>query len=123
MKALAIFSLLAASSLFIGCHLVESSKSSNNQGDADNGSNSLSINLSWSAPTHRINGEELGGGLMGYEIRYRLAGDTTYQSITLGANEPTSYRLSNVPQGEYEIEIAAYDTDGIFSTFVKANKQ
>ena len=120
MKNLAALCLISSVFLLVGC---QPEAASNSNGGNTAQDNNMTINLSWTPPTHRINGEPLSGGLMGYEIRYREVGAATFQSITLGEKEPTSYRLTNIPKGEYEVEIAAYDTDGIYSTFVKATQE
>lgn len=72
----------------------------------------------WSPPTERENGEllyetELGG----YEIRYRQPDQEAYESITVENGLAEFYEFDNLV-GSYYFQIAAYDTEGLYSRFV-----
>lgn len=74
--------------------------------------------ITWSHPTARENGvylelDEIGG----YEIRYRNTADGDYTYVTLTGNETTEY-IPPIIEGA-EFEIAVFDTQGIYSQFVK----
>ena len=82
---------------------------------------SVEANLKWSSPGTRENGEKLYlYELGGYEIRFKLAGDELYQSVTLDEAEATQYKVINLLPGEYEFMIAAFDSDGVYSAFSQA---
>lgn len=74
----------------------------------------------WTAPTARANGdlltpEDLGG----YEIRYRLVGESKYKYVSSGIGPwDNSYVLTGLTSGTYIFEIAAFDKNGIYSQFV-----
>lgn len=74
----------------------------------------------WTAPTARASGdlltpEDLGG----YEIRYRLVGESKYKYVSSGIGPwDNSYVLKGLTNGTYIFEIAAFDKNGIYSQFV-----
>lgn len=71
----------------------------------------------WSTPVEREDKSQLGNGLGGYEIRYKLktASDYVYQPIE--SPSATSYTLTSL-SGEYDFEIAAYDQNELYSDFI-----
>lgn len=76
------------------------------------------LTLSWSHPTKRENGnfielDEIGG----YEIRFKQNPTSNYIYLTLNGSKITSYSTTLIPTNS-PIEIAVYDTDGLFSEFV-----
>lgn len=80
--------------------------------------------LDWYIPTQRENGDylelwEIGG----YEIRYRIKGQNqfTYVVIEDGSADETTISVPTV--GDYEFEIATFDTNGLYSRFVKVNEE
>lgn len=103
-----------------------SSKSSNSSSKSAIASSSApavsgNITLKWTPPTARedhtsLNMSEIGG----YEIRYSLqsAPIPTYNYILIQSNAITSYTIKNL-SGSYIFEIAAYDTNHLYSTFAK----
>lgn len=77
------------------------------------------LQLSWSAPVARENGAVLSAAeIGGYEIRYKLKSATAYSSVVIPNAAATSYSLSIPTAGEYDVQIAAYDTDFAYSNFV-----
>ncbi len=74
----------------------------------------------WTAPAARANGNLLSAeDLGGYEIRYKLAGDTKYTYVSSGIGPwDNSFTLSGLTNGSYVFEIAAFDKNGIYSDFV-----
>lgn len=77
------------------------------------------LQLNWAAPVARENGvalttTEIGG----YEIRYKLKSATISNSIVLPNGSLTSFALAIPTAGEYDVQIAAYDTDMNYSSFV-----
>ena len=74
--------------------------------------------LMWSPPKERENGkllyeDELGG----YEIRYRQSDQKAYETVTIKDNLAEFYEFDNLA-GTYHFQIAAYDTEGLYSKFV-----
>lgn len=81
----------------------------------------LSVTLYWSAPMQRENGTDLTTNeLGGYEIRYRQVGDTEYQSVVINDATVDQHYFDGLPDGDYEFQIAAFDTEGLYSEFVTA---
>ncbi len=74
--------------------------------------------ITWNHPNQRENGQYLElSEIGGYEIRYRTTADSSFTYVTLAGNEITEYTPS-VIEG-LEFEIAVFDTQGIYSKFVK----
>lgn len=76
------------------------------------------ITLSWFVPNRRVNGaylelDELGG----YEIRYKRASDAKYTSVIITEATTTSYKLGLLGV-DNQFEIAAYDSNGLYSEFI-----
>ena len=80
------------------------------------------VSLYWSMPTERVNGDflpmdEIGG----YEIRYKNSASTNWFFIILPDPSITQYIFNNAYLPSFEIlQVAAYDTDGLYSDFVTA---
>ena len=74
----------------------------------------------WTPPTARANGDLLNAeDLGGYEIRYKLAGDTKYTYVTSNIGPwDNSFTLTGLTNGTYIFEIAAFDKNGLYSDFV-----
>ena len=53
----------------------------------------------------------------GYELRYKRKTDTRYTSVIINDSYLDAYYFDNL-QGEYEFQIAAFDTYGLYSAFV-----
>lgn len=74
--------------------------------------------LMWTPPTERENGEPLyDTELGGYEIRYRQPDQEAYETITIENRLAEFYEFHDLV-GTYYFQIAAYDTDGLYSEFV-----
>jgi hypothetical protein len=86
--------------------------------------NSSTVVLYWSAPTERVNGDAMNSTeIGGYEIRYRKSSSSsTYTSITV-SNDTNQYTIELPDGADYDVMVAAFDTDGIYSDFVTANTQ
>lgn len=77
-----------------------------------------SLVLVWSPPTERENGEPLyDTELGGYKIRFRHIDQEDYETITIENSLAEFYEFDNLV-GTYYFQIAAYDTDGLYSKFV-----
>lgn len=77
------------------------------------------VDLNWTAPALRLSGDllditELGG----YELRFKLKDDQVYTYIHIEDPWITSHHFDWL-EGEYEFQIAAYDSLGTYSDFVK----
>ena len=78
--------------------------------------------LRWSVPTERENGEPLAvDDIGGYEIRYRAGDAEEFSSVIVPDGSATSFTLNDLTGANYAIEVAAFDTDGLFSDFVPIN--
>lgn len=74
--------------------------------------------ITWSHPIERENGQYLElDEIGGYEIRYRTTASSNYTYVTLSGNKTTEYVPSKFEGLEFEI--AVFDTQGIYSQFVK----
>lgn len=80
------------------------------------------IIIYWSAPLERVNGElMLQSEIGGYEIRYRINDDGYITEIVDPSLE--QYYILDVNLSDiYTIEVAVFDTDGIYSDFVTAEE-
>ena len=82
------------------------------------GSAQLVATISWEIPTQRENGQDLLlSEIGGYEILYRPTLSAVYESIVVEDQTQTQIVLNNLPSGEYEFVIAAFDSDGLYSDF------
>lgn len=81
-------------------------------------SSSGQVTLTWSSPNARENGEYLElDQIGGYEIRYKRTTDSSYTVKVIPGSRTNSINLGTLT-GTYQYEIAAYDTNGLYSTFV-----
>ena len=76
------------------------------------------VEVHWTAPSQRENGNflditEIGG----YELRYKLKSDPRFTSVVINDSYIDEYYFDHL-QGEYEFQIAAFDTSGVYSAFV-----
>lgn len=76
------------------------------------------LTVQWDRPVERENNEplflyEIGG----YELSYRAVGDIEYQTLVITNGSTTETELSNIKSGQYEIRIAAFDTNGLYSRY------
>lgn len=79
------------------------------------------VQLYWAIPTQRENGELLDiSEIAGYELRYKLKSAADYTSILIEDGYLDAYYFDHL-QGDYEFEIATYDTYGLYSIFVPIN--
>lgn len=76
--------------------------------------------LEWEHPTERANGEYLElDDIAGYELRYSLD-NKHYESIVISGSRTNSYKIPLLHKGAQgiKVEIAVFDTDGLYSEFV-----
>lgn len=115
-------SSVATSSVQSSLVIASSSRSSSSRSSSSRSSSSSTatqqVTIQWSHPTQRENGaflelSEIGG----YDIRVRPANSTSFSSYPIPGNQTTSYVLNNY-SNTMIVEIAVYDTDGIYSQFV-----
>lgn len=77
----------------------------------------IGLTLEWTPPSAREDGKYLElSEIGGYEIRYRRTNESQYRTITIGP-KATRHTFTEL-LGSYEFEIAAFDTDGLYSKFV-----
>lgn len=105
-----------------------SAQSSSTQSSASSAQSSASseavdihgpVAIYWSPPTERENGEYLElSEIGGYQLRYRPVSTTEYTSIFVEDGATDAYFFDDL-EGEYEFELATYDTAGLYSEFVK----
>lgn len=87
-------------------------------GTGQGGSALMVATISWDIPTQRENGQDLMlSEIGGYEILYRPTLSEVYESIVVEDQTQTEIVLNNLPSGEYEFVIAAFDNDGLYSDF------
>lgn len=99
-----------------------SSNSSDSAQSASSTSSSTSsvksAKLTWTHPNQRENGQFLElGEIGGYEIRYRKSTDTRYTYVVIKGNLVTEYTHADSIGTEFEI--AVFDINGVYSSFVK----
>ncbi|MFC3115581.1 hypothetical protein [Cellvibrio fontiphilus] len=92
--------------------------SSNTSSSQSNSEINGPVLLSWAVPSARENGDYLGvEEVGGYEIRYREKGAENFSSVRITGGYVNNHYFSHL-QGNLEFEIAAYDTNGLFSRFI-----
>jgi hypothetical protein len=75
------------------------------------------VSLKWLPPTERENGHSLSTNeIGGYEVRYRNLAENSYHYLS-AAKDQRQLDIDNL-NGDYVFEIAAFDTDGLYSNFV-----
>lgn len=81
-------------------------------------STTMSAVISWRIPTQRENGESLRlGDIGGYEIVYRQEGELLFDTIIISDPSMSQYVLRNLEPGRYEILIAVFDSEDLYSEF------
>jgi uncharacterized protein CbrC (UPF0167 family) len=82
-----------------------------------------SVTLRWSTPNARENGDYLElDDIGGFEVRYKKSTDISYTTKVIADNRTNSINLGTL-SGTYQFEIAAYDTNGLYSTFIPIQPQ
>jgi hypothetical protein len=77
-----------------------------------------SVGLYWNVPTQRENGDYLDiTEIGGYELRYKLKSEANFKTIRISDAFTDAYYF-NYLNGDYEFQIATFDTDGLYSGFV-----
>ena len=77
--------------------------------------------LYWTAPTRRVNGNYLDiNEVGGYELRYKLRDQSSFTYVKIPTGFTDSYYFDYL-HGDYEFQIAAFDVNGIYSSFVPIN--
>jgi hypothetical protein len=80
-----------------------------------------SVQLYWNVPAQRENGDYLDiTEIGGYEVRYKLKSENTFKSIQIKDGFTDAYYFDYL-EGDYEFQIATFDTDGLYSSFVSVN--
>lgn len=109
----------------VSSSISSSSRSSSSLSSSRSSSSSVaatkSVTIQWSHPTQRENGaylelHEIGG----YEIRVRTSGNSSYTTYRITGNTTTSYTLPAY-NSDTSVEIAVFDTAGIYSSFIVVN--
>jgi hypothetical protein len=79
------------------------------------------VKITWTHPNQRENGQFLElDEIRGYEIRYRKLTDSRYTYIVINSNKVNEY--SHLDAKDTEFEIAVFDTNGVYSRFVKVTE-
>ncbi len=85
-------------------------------------SNAGDVTLIWLTPIQRANGSSLSmGELSGFELRYKRQTDTDYTYVEL-SKLTLLYIIPNL-SGDYQFEIAAIDTNNLYSDFKSLSPQ
>lgn len=74
--------------------------------------------LKWDVPRYREDGSYLDiTELGGYELRYKRADDNHFTYVSINDPWKNYYQFRNL-QGDYVIQVAAFDRNGLYSKFV-----
>lgn len=77
--------------------------------------------IEWDIPSTRENGDELlMSEIGGYEIIYRKTSDQEFVTVVIEDPSVSEYSVTDLSAGEYEVRIAAFDTDGLYSDYSDA---
>ncbi len=80
------------------------------------------VEIRWAAPNRRENGDYLDiNEIGGYEIRYKKTSDSTYTYIAINDAFEDRYSFAYLV-GNYVFQIAAFDKNGVYSSFVDIRK-
>lgn len=76
----------------------------------------------WTAPTQRNDGTALlQSDLGGYEIHYQKTTDTTFKTVVIPDGKAVAYTFTDLDNvSTYTIQIAAYDKNGLYSTYANS---
>jgi len=87
-----------------------------------NNDTTADVMLYWSAPQERANGDPMPhSDIGGYEIRYQLPLDDTYEVILVSDPNQEQLLLPNIKKPQnYIFEVAVFDIEGTYSDFVTA---
>lgn len=78
----------------------------------------VSAVVEWDIPRTRENGDDLLlSEIGGYEIIYRNTQEIAYITVVISDQNLDEYLIENLNPGEYEVMIAAFDTDGLYSDY------
>lgn len=84
-----------------------------NTGDDDATEPDDSAYLSWVAPGHRVNGEEIEmSELDGYTIQYGQDADNLSQKVEIPLADTMEYEIDGLAEGEWHFRIRSYDEQG-----------
>lgn len=84
-------------------------------------SSQKSVKITWTHPNTRENGKFLElDEIRGYEIRYRKSTANRYTYIVINSNQVNEYYHNDAVDTEFEI--AVFDTNGVYSRFVKVTQ-
>ncbi len=77
------------------------------------------LQLNWLIPLERENGANLPlAEIGGYELRYRIRGAKNFKSVIVRGASNKTFSMRGLPIGNYEFQIAVFDADGLYSTFI-----
>ena len=86
-----------------------------------NGGNTIgghNISIRWTPPVERENGDKLlAYEIGGYEISFRKQGTIAYSSVVVDKPGIQEFSFPIESAGTYEVRIAAFDTNGLYSQF------
>lgn len=118
MKNHIIFCILLAQFLLTSCQPQGGGSEANVDSDSPE---KISFLISWTPPTERKNQERLYPyEIGGYEIIYRKVGEPNWNSIVIYDDQSwvlDEYKLVELSPGTYEIAMATFDIDGLFSDY------
>ncbi len=81
-----------------------------------------SLEMKWQVPSLRENGSVLTlGDIGGYELRWRAKGEKAFRTVIIKGGSYKSWILAGLARGAYEMHIATFDADGLYSDFVPLN--
>lgn len=140
MKTIPFLAVILLSSILVGCQIevtplnteqfqdIKSEQEGDSGDDTGTGTGTgtdataSTVTLYWSTPLERLNGDALTySDIGGYEIRYKTPAEDTYSSVVIDDPYADQYSLVDLANaGDYVIEVAVFDTQGIYSDFVVA---
>ncbi|RMG08587.1 MAG: fibronectin type III domain-containing protein [Planctomycetota bacterium] len=73
--------------------------------------------LSWTPPTHRVDGSPLGSDLAGYKVYYGTRSRTYTTVVDIPNPLTTQHLIENLPPGRWYFAVSAYDRQGLESGY------
>lgn len=82
----------------------------------------VTVAATWGTPTEYVDGTPLlKANIAGYELRYNVTGSTNVSRILLTGSDRVSYEFDLPSEDIYDVSIAVYLTNGMYSAFTPFN--
>lgn len=119
-KIFHVIIVLALALAMTACSLEKSADNTNTSasGTGSTSGSTESVNLAWTAPATRSDGDYLSPNeLAGYKVYMGSSPNNLTPLVDLNDNQATGFTVNNLEAGSYYFAVSAYDQDGLESGF------